>query len=124
MKQNKYSIEKAFYSYLLHLDSYKQIDHIFFFFFNCTYKLSLGILLYYFSVQEVKKKKRKCTIGQSMPYSLLQGTETLEIYRYMYLLQFTITLRLIFVKKQIVLFHSKHALNFFKTNNFNGDFKH
>lgn len=56
VKQNKYSIEKALYLYLFHLDSYKQIDYNFFF--NCTYKLSLRILLYYFSVQEVTKKKK------------------------------------------------------------------
>lgn len=44
-----------------HLDSYKQIDYNFFF--NCTYKLSLRILLYYFSVQEVTKKKENAPLG-------------------------------------------------------------
>lgn len=61
VKQNKYSIEKALYLYLFHLDSYKQIDYNFFF--NCTYKLSLRILLYYFSVQEVTKKKENAPLG-------------------------------------------------------------
>lgn len=108
MKQNKYSIEKALYSYLLHLDSNKQIsDNLF-----CSIALKNFHLGYCSSIFQFKKwQKRKCAIGQSMSYSLFQGTETLEIY--MYLLQFTVLLRLIFVRKKKVLFHSKHALNFF-----------